>query len=190
VPDGSEDQVVVEPPDPFEGGELDALDRAPGAAAADDFRLEETDDGLSQGVVVAVALELAPPDGSVTAYGFKRPAGGAPRNRKGISNTGRCRVFVTADKRWPGLGGIASEADLCWLKIGSRRGFVPSPAMHHHLAESSAYRANLESPADALTEGLHVADESNPIAAFVEAFENRNGILQGGGIQGTESLVQ
>src|SRR5690606_30678642 len=53
--DGPEEAVVVEPPDPFEGGELDILDRAPRPPAADDLGLEETDDRLGLGVVVAVA---------------------------------------------------------------------------------------------------------------------------------------
>ena len=46
----------------------------------------------------------------------------------------------------------------------------PSPSIHHHLAEPPAHRAHLDSAADALAEGLNVADEPDPIASFVEAF--------------------
>ena len=55
VSDGLEQATVVEPVDPFEGGELDGLEGLPGAAAVDDLGLVEAVDGLGQGVVVAVA---------------------------------------------------------------------------------------------------------------------------------------
>lgn len=55
MPDGSEEAVVVEPPDPFPGGEFDVFDGAPRPVPADDFRLEEPDDRLGQGDVVDVA---------------------------------------------------------------------------------------------------------------------------------------
>jgi hypothetical protein len=42
--------MVVEPPDPLEGGELDVLQRAPCPPLQDDFRLEEADDRFAQGV--------------------------------------------------------------------------------------------------------------------------------------------
>jgi hypothetical protein len=54
VAEGTEQAVVVEPPDPLEGGELDILDPGPGAARIDELGLVEADDGLGQGVVVAV----------------------------------------------------------------------------------------------------------------------------------------
>jgi hypothetical protein len=43
--------LVVESVDPFGGGELDVVDGAPGPAAADRLGLEESVDGLGQGVV-------------------------------------------------------------------------------------------------------------------------------------------
>ena len=46
---------VVKPVDVFEGGDLDVVDRAPGAAAVDQFGLVETDCRLGEGVVVGVA---------------------------------------------------------------------------------------------------------------------------------------
>ena len=49
---GSEQAVVVEPPDPFEGGEFDVLDPRPGTAGVDELGLVEADDGLGQGTVV------------------------------------------------------------------------------------------------------------------------------------------
>lgn len=51
---GPQESVVIEPPHPFEGGKLDVLDGAPRAPTANDLRLEEPDDGLGQGVVIAV----------------------------------------------------------------------------------------------------------------------------------------
>ena len=46
---------VVEPVDPFQGGELDVCERSPGAFAVDLLGLEQADRGLGQRVVVAVA---------------------------------------------------------------------------------------------------------------------------------------
>jgi hypothetical protein len=46
---------VVEPVDPFEGGDLDVLDGPPGPAWLDQFGLVEAVDRLGEGVVVAVA---------------------------------------------------------------------------------------------------------------------------------------
>jgi hypothetical protein len=56
VADRFHDTVVVQPPDPFEGGELDVLEVGLWSATPDDLSLEETDDRLSQGVVLGVAL--------------------------------------------------------------------------------------------------------------------------------------
>lgn len=52
---GLEQVAVVEPVDPFQGGDLDLLDRAPRALGFDQFGLEQADDGLSESVVVGVA---------------------------------------------------------------------------------------------------------------------------------------
>jgi hypothetical protein len=43
--------AVVEPVDPFGGGELDLLDAAPGFSRVDQFGLVQPVDGLGQGVV-------------------------------------------------------------------------------------------------------------------------------------------
>ena len=49
------DASVVEPVDPFQGGELEVLEASPGAAVADELGLVEPDDRLGQGVVVALS---------------------------------------------------------------------------------------------------------------------------------------
>ena len=47
--------VGVEPPDPFQGGKPDILETAPRASSPNDLRLEESDRGFGQCVVVAIA---------------------------------------------------------------------------------------------------------------------------------------
>ena len=49
--DGLEEASVIEPVDPFEGGELDG---SPGPAPVDHLGLVESVDALGQGIVVAV----------------------------------------------------------------------------------------------------------------------------------------
>ena len=55
VADGLQQAAVVEPVNPFEGGEFDGLEGVPRAAPMDDLRFEETVDGFRQSVVIAVA---------------------------------------------------------------------------------------------------------------------------------------
>ena len=55
VADGLEQAPVVEPVDPFQGGERDGLQGAPWSAAPDHLGLAEAVDGLGQGVVVGIA---------------------------------------------------------------------------------------------------------------------------------------
>jgi hypothetical protein len=55
VSDRLQKAPVVKPIDPFEGGELDGLQRSPRSAAADHLAFVETVDGLGEGVVIAVA---------------------------------------------------------------------------------------------------------------------------------------
>jgi transposase len=55
VADGLEQTPVVEPVNPFEGGELDGLDGAPRPAPMDHLDFEEADDGFSKGIVVRIA---------------------------------------------------------------------------------------------------------------------------------------
>lgn len=55
IADGLEKPSVVEPVDPFEGGELNRLERAPRAAPVNDFSLVKAVDGFCQSVVLAVA---------------------------------------------------------------------------------------------------------------------------------------
>jgi hypothetical protein len=50
-----EQPVLVEPVDPGQGGGFDVFDGAPGAAAADQFGLEQSDHGFGQRVVQCVA---------------------------------------------------------------------------------------------------------------------------------------
>src|SRR3954470_7043978 len=46
--------MFVEPVDPFEGGELDRFEAAPGAAPMDHLGFVEAVDGFGEGIVVAV----------------------------------------------------------------------------------------------------------------------------------------
>ena len=55
VADGLEEPSVVEPVDPFEGGELNRLERAPWPTPVNDFSLVKAVDGFGQSVVIAVA---------------------------------------------------------------------------------------------------------------------------------------
>ncbi len=50
-----EDASVVEPVDPFEGGEFEVVETAPWPFVADEFCFVEAVDGLGERVVVAVA---------------------------------------------------------------------------------------------------------------------------------------
>ena len=54
VPDRLQQPPVIEPGDPFQDGEFDILDPAPGTASPDDLGLEETDHRLGQGVVIRI----------------------------------------------------------------------------------------------------------------------------------------
>ena len=55
VSDGFEYSSVVEPVDPLEGCELDVFEIAPRTAWVDDFGFEQSDDRLSQCVVIGIA---------------------------------------------------------------------------------------------------------------------------------------
>ena len=55
VADGSEQAAVVEPVNPFQGGELHRLEAAPWPAPVDHLGLEQAVDGLGEGVVIGVA---------------------------------------------------------------------------------------------------------------------------------------
>src|SRR3954463_423125 len=55
IPDRLEKATFVEPVDPFEGGELDRFEAAPGAAPMDHLSFVEAVDGFGEGIVVAVA---------------------------------------------------------------------------------------------------------------------------------------
>ncbi len=51
----AKESSVIEPVDPFEGGELQVFEAAPRSLAAHEFGLLEVGDVLGHGVVVAVA---------------------------------------------------------------------------------------------------------------------------------------
>ena len=55
VSDGLQKTSVVEPIDPFEGCELDGLQRFPRSAPTDDLGLVKAVDGFGERVVVAIA---------------------------------------------------------------------------------------------------------------------------------------
>jgi hypothetical protein len=52
---GSKSRLLFKPVDPFQGGELDRVERAPWSAPMNDLGFVEAVDGLGQGVVIAVA---------------------------------------------------------------------------------------------------------------------------------------
>src|SRR5450756_330740 len=52
---GLEQPAMVEPVEPLQRGVLDVVDALPGAAPTNQLRLVEADDGLGEGVIVAVA---------------------------------------------------------------------------------------------------------------------------------------
>ena len=54
IADGFHDPSVVEPIDPFEGGELDGLEVSPWSAPVDHLSLVETVDGFGEGIVVGI----------------------------------------------------------------------------------------------------------------------------------------
>jgi hypothetical protein len=62
--------AVVPPLDPFAGGQLDLLQRAPRAAATDELCLVETIHGLGQGVVIGVAAGTHGADGAGLGQAF------------------------------------------------------------------------------------------------------------------------
>jgi hypothetical protein len=68
---GGVQAAVVEPVDPFQGRDLDVVEAAPGAAAADEFGLVEADQGLGGGVVerVAFAADRADRAGGAEPFG-------------------------------------------------------------------------------------------------------------------------
>src|SRR5207245_10907776 len=55
VSDWSEQATVVEPLDPFQGGELDKFQRTPRSPSADHLGLVKAVDALGQSIVIAVA---------------------------------------------------------------------------------------------------------------------------------------
>ena len=55
VADRLEQAAVITPVDPFERREFDGVERSPRTAAPNDLRLEETDDGFGERVIVRVA---------------------------------------------------------------------------------------------------------------------------------------
>src|SRR5690606_26012147 len=54
VADGFEEPVMVEPPHPLQGRELDILMAPPGSTASDHLRLEKADHRFGQGVVIGI----------------------------------------------------------------------------------------------------------------------------------------
>ena len=72
--------VVVEPSDPFEGGERDGSERGARTAGADEPGLAEADDRLGQGAVAGIA-----------------PAADRGARDRG-SGPGQCQVLGVADR--------------------------------------------------------------------------------------------
>jgi hypothetical protein len=57
VPDWPEETAVVEPIDPFEGGELDRFEAAPGAAPVNHLGFVEAVDGLGEGIDAPMSVK-------------------------------------------------------------------------------------------------------------------------------------
>lgn len=57
VADGLEQAPVVEPIDPFEGGEFDGLEGAPRTTPMDHFGLEQADDGFRQSIDAPIEVK-------------------------------------------------------------------------------------------------------------------------------------
>jgi IS30 family transposase len=76
ISDWLEQSSIVEPVDPFEGGELDRLEAAPWAASPDDLGFVEPIDGLGEGVVIGITDTA---DGRLDA-GFGEAVGVADRH--------------------------------------------------------------------------------------------------------------
>ena len=55
VADGLQEPSVVEPIDPFKGGELDSLEVSPWSAPVDHLGLVETVDGFGESIVVGIS---------------------------------------------------------------------------------------------------------------------------------------
>jgi hypothetical protein len=55
VSDGLQEPSVIEPIDPFQGGELDGLEAAPWPAPVDHLGLVETADGFGEGIVIGIS---------------------------------------------------------------------------------------------------------------------------------------
>ena len=60
IADGLEEPPVVEPVDPFEGGELDRFGMAPGAATMDHLSLVEADDRLGESIDAPMSVKQFP----------------------------------------------------------------------------------------------------------------------------------
>src|SRR5690606_20507600 len=71
IPDRLRKSLVIEPPDPFERGELDVFEPAPRTALADDFRHVEADHRFGECAVIRVASAS---DGWLDA-GLRQPLG-------------------------------------------------------------------------------------------------------------------
>lgn len=82
MPDGFEQAAVVEPVHPFERGELDGLEVAPRAGASDHLGLEETVDGLGEGVEAPMSVKRL----------WKRARSWAVQHKVGGRSRGRCSV--------------------------------------------------------------------------------------------------
>src|SRR3954463_1743024 len=65
IPDRLEKATFVEPVDPFEGGELDRFEAAPGAAPMDQLGFVEAVDSFGEGIIPRVRAMRGPRTGSV-----------------------------------------------------------------------------------------------------------------------------
>ena len=60
IPDRLEKPAIIEPVDPFEGGELDRFEAAPGAAPMDQLGFVEAVDGFGEGIDAPMSVKQFP----------------------------------------------------------------------------------------------------------------------------------
>jgi hypothetical protein len=105
VADGFEQPPVIEPVGPFECGELDGFEGAPGSTSMDDFRFIETVDRLGESVVVQ--SPTLPADSTGRRNTFHILA-----SKELVECFGRC--FPSESFSRPSVDGVSDGIKLFW----------------------------------------------------------------------------
>jgi hypothetical protein len=141
IPDGFEQAAGVEPVDPFEGGELDGLERPPRPPPMDHLSLEQAVDRLGQSIVVAVAdaadgwldTGLGEPLGVAQSKVLRAPVAGM-HEAAALEGTALVQGLLQSVEHEGGIGGsgdpptddaagedVDHESDHCRSQTKSRR---------------------------------------------------------------------